>query len=132
MHKSLRFTFKASEFVEGLEEGKRSTILFTGLEAPGIWHLALTPGRSGLRPTEEESEEESADDGGDVGDDVLDAAPVQDRLALLPGPEGVELADDGVVEPELGVVGQVKRSLPLGDHRILQGGVLVGEAASSD
>ena len=82
-----------------------------------------------MRPTKEEREEESADDGGDLGRDGLNAAPVQDRLALLPGPEGVELSDYRVVEPELGVVGQVEGGLPLGDHRVLEGRVLVREAA---
>ena len=85
-----------------------------------------------MRPTKEESEEESADDGGDLGRDGLNAAPIQDRLALLPGPEGVELSDDRVVEPELGVVGQVEGGLPLGDNRVLEGWVLVREAAPAN
>ena len=99
----------------------------TGAHAP-----EPEPAGSGLRPTKEDRKEESTDDGGDLGGDGLDAAPVQDGLTLLPRPEGVELPHDGVVEPELRVVGQVEGRLPLGNHRVLEGRVLVGEAAPAD
>ena len=88
--------------------------------------------RSGLRSSEEKSEQEAAEDGGRVCSNGLNSAPVQDGLALLPHPEGVVLAHDGVVEPELGVVGQVVWGLPLGDDRVLQRRILVGEAAAAN
>ncbi len=50
----------------------------------------------------------------------------------MPDPECVELPDDRVVKSELGVVGQVVGSLPLGDDGVLQGGVLVGQTASAN
>ncbi len=50
----------------------------------------------------------------------------------MPDPESVELPDDRVVKPELGVVGQVVGRLPLGNDGVLQGGVLVGETASAN
>jgi len=52
-----------------------------------------------LRSTQEESDEKAADNGRGLGSDGLDAAAVQDGLALLPSPEGVKLPDHRVVEP---------------------------------
>ena len=59
----------------------------------------------GVRSTQNQGEHKSSQNCHCLCCQILRTTSIQNGLALLPDPEGVELPDDGVVEPELGVVG---------------------------
>ena len=87
---------------------------------------------SGLRSAQDQGKHKSGENSNSLCCQILRTTSVQYSLALLPDPEGVELPDNGVVESELSVVGKVVGSLPLGNNGVLEGGVLVGQAAAPE
>ena len=98
----------------------------------GVQFKSLLSCSSGLRSAQNQGKHKSGQNSHSLCCQILRTASVQNGLALLPDPEGGVLPDDGVVEPEFRVVGEVVRCLPLCNDGVLEGGILVGEAAVPD